>query len=66
MSKQDKKARNNTSSNKEYEQPELIVWGSVTELTGVGCTRPGEDDMGGSVHRPSAPEGSPGGECTFE
>lgn len=37
---------------KEYESPNLTVWGSVTELTGVGNTNPGSDFRGGSVNPP--------------
>jgi hypothetical protein len=55
---------------KEYQRPELTVWGSVTELTTAGCTNPGYDRMHGSVEGAEGPpEGSPGaenGECTFD
>lgn len=57
MSKQDKQARNETSPKKEYEQPELTVWGSVTELTTAGLTNPGGDSMCGSIEQAQGPPG---------
>jgi hypothetical protein len=35
----------------EYQEPELEEWGTVTDLTQTGLTRPGNDNKSGS--RPS-------------
>ncbi|HUP01092.1 MAG TPA: hypothetical protein VM737_06180 [Gemmatimonadota bacterium] len=34
---------------KTYQTPEIKEWGSVTDLTATGLTRPGDDDKGGSA-----------------
>lgn len=34
---------------KEYSQPKLVTWGTVTDLTQTGSTNPGGDFKGGSV-----------------
>ena len=60
MPPQDERSRDASSSKKSYEQPELTVWGSVTELTGTGCTNQGNDFMSGSVENGVAtPPGEP-------
>ncbi len=51
----------NDTEKKEYESPEFTVWGSVTEITGVGKTNPGTDMHGGSVNPPGHSGGGPPG-----
>jgi len=50
MDTQAEHAPDSTSSGKEYERPELTVWGSVTQLTGVGDSNPGTDMRCGSIN----------------
>lgn len=54
MDTQAEHAPDSTSSGKEYERPELTVWGSVTELTATGCTSIGTDTLDGSVNNSSS------------
>lgn len=61
----DKRTQEKTSSKKDYQQPELTVWGSVAELTAAGCTNPGGDSMGGSIEHASGPPEDTPAECQF-
>lgn len=70
MDTQAEHAPDSTSSGKEYERPELTVWGSVMELTATGCTNIGQDMYDGSVNKgnagnsPNAPGSGSGKSCT--
>jgi hypothetical protein len=63
MDTQAEHAPDSTSSGKEYERPELTVWGSVTELTATGCTNPGHDFQGGSMNSGASPGDQANGSC---
>jgi len=63
MTTQTEDASGDSSSKKSYEQPELTVWGSVTELTAAGCTHMGGDTMGGSIEEANGPPDHSSAEC---
>jgi hypothetical protein len=63
MSAQAEQTRGENSPKKEYQQPELTVWGSVTELTAAGCTTPAQDGMHGSIEKAGGPPDHASAEC---